>query len=147
MAERNPIEQYIDQIRDLFNQILDGQKTIPEENLPADLEQQIADLEKSIQAFCDFNEGMLKTHQISEDDIKRAMDEKNAVQNPTIKRILDKTKKLKKDVQIQVDMMKHSREVLQKHHAKFGKPGDQKSMVRKRQKRFRQFGTGDWIKS
>jgi len=147
MAEKNPLEKYLDQIRDMFNLIMDGQKNIPSEELPPGIEEEIKDLEKSIQAFCDFNENLLKNHQISDEDIKRVLETKDATLNPNIQRVLEKSTKLKKDIQIHADMLQHTRNILQKHQAKFGKATDPKEQIRKRQKRFRQFGSGDWIKS
>ena len=145
MAKKNPLEGYIDQLRELFTLILD-QRNTPAKDLPENINEQLEDLEKSIQAFVEFNERMLSAHGITDQEIKDTLNKKEQ-RNPAFQRILDKTKKLKEDVQVQSDLLKRTKEILQQHKLKYGNPNSPKSVIRKRQKRFRQFGGGDWIKS
>jgi hypothetical protein len=140
MPKNNPFENIFEQISDLLSMTHEkSEKPLSEEKLDENIGKQIDELEKGVEIFRKITDEALKRSGIDEENLKKTIRNPSAELLGKDKRILEKAKKLRGELEaIEREYARKSQVVkLQKKQSK--------TAGKKRKKKFKRLGGQGWI--
>ena len=129
MAEKNMIEQLLNQITELMEIAHENKDHTLEGDLPPQLEKELEALERDVQEFCDLNEQLIVEAGVSEQGC-----------NPKSQRVLQKARKLRQELESTQRGLTTAVQIVKKQEKTFGKKGDKASKKVARTKKFKRIG-------
>lgn len=139
MTDPDPFEHLLDQIADLLALAQENKSKTIKAKLDKDIHRQLDEIEKGVELFRKITDDALKKSGISEETVKKNISEPSDVLSRKEKRLLERTKKLKSELQVV-----ESEYAIKCNIAKLQKK-KLKTAGKKRKRKFRRLGGQGWI--
>lgn len=132
--------QFINKIAELLDKIHSGRLKSNEE-MPKELETQLADLEKNIEIFCKINANIMSKANVSDQEITQVLKGPQNTLPDKEKQLLDKVNRLKSDAEgVARDLALQKMNIEKQKNAK-----NKGSFGQQRKKKFKALGGQNWI--
>lgn len=140
MTNPNQFEDILEQIADLLSMAHEkGGKALSEEKLDENIEEQLEELEKGVEAFRQITDEALKRSGIDEEMVRATIQNPGQDLGRKDKKILEKANKLKRELE------KIEREFAKKSQLAKTQKKKAKTAGKKRKKKFKKLGGEGWL--
>ena len=141
MNDNNSLEHMLNQLADIFKIVEEGKTKPLDERVTPEIRAHLEQLKKVIDQFVELNAQVFSSGGVSESDLKKIIDTPPPSMSAKQKRVIEFSKKLKKDV----DNAKASLvETAPKEKIMYNKEKQSAEDVAKRKKKFKRMG-GNWL--
>lgn len=141
MTEENSIEQMLNELAELFKMVDEGKTKPLDEIVTPELKARLAHAKTLVDKYAELNAQVFKSAGLSENEIKKMIDQPSPNLTPKQKKVLDFSKKLKKEVEAARIELTATPDVKPMFNKDKQKAGD----ALKRKKKFKRMGGTDWM--
>ena len=142
MTENNPLEHMLNQLADIFKMVEEGKTKPLGEKVTPEIKAHLEELKKIVDQFDELNTQVFSSGGVSESDFKKIIDNPPASMPAKQKKIIEFSKKLKKDVEL---AKKQLRQAPSEEKLMYNKDKQTSEDIAKRKKKFKRMGGNNWI--